>query len=334
MNPTFVGRRAALHALSLPLAAAVGLPAAAAQSAFPQPGKPIRLVIPFAPGGVTDTSGRLVADRLTQRLGVQVVPDNRPGASGSIGTALVVGAEPDGHTLMLALDGSLVINPHVMAKQASFVPTRDLAPVGKVGDSTIILVAHPSLEARTLREVIALSKSRAGGLDYGTSGTASIVHIAGELLAQKTGAKLVHVPYKGGGLAVSDVVAGHIPLAFVSAASVQAYIKAGKLHAIAVPSGKRSPSFPEVATFAENGVADFDVNSWVGLMAPAATPKPVLARLNAELNAVLADPDVKSRLQVMGIAPTPGTAEAFAASIDADYRLFGKVVKTAGIRLD
>lgn len=326
-------RRALLGASTLALLAAVGLPAAA-QTAYPQAGKPIRLIIPFAPGGVTDTSGRLIADRLSQRLGVQVVPDNRPGASGSIGTSMVAGAEPDGYTLLLALDGSLVINPHTIEKLASFKPARDLAPIGKIGDSTIILVAHPSLQAKTLRDVIALSKSKAGGLSYGTSGTASIVHIAGELLSQRTGAVLVHVPYKGGSVAVSDVVGGHIPMAFVSAASVQAYIKAGKLNAIAVPSGKRSGTFPDVQTFAENGVKDFDVNSWVGLLAPPGTPKPVIDKLNTELNAVLADPDVKSRLHVMGIAPTPDTPQAFARTIETDYTLFGKVVKTAGIRLD
>lgn len=332
MNTVFP-RRALFGLTALVLSSLAAL-SVEAQPVFPQPGKPIRLVIPFAPGGVTDTSGRLIADRLSRRLGVQVVADNRPGASGSIGTGIVANAEPDGHTLLLGLDGTLVINPHAMERQASFKPTRDLTPVGKIGDSTIILVAHPSVSAKTLRELIALSKSRSGGLAYGTSGTASIVHIAGELLNQRTGAAFVHVPYKGGGPAVSDVVAGHIPLAFVSAASVQAYIKAGRLNAVAVPSGKRSATFPEVPTFVENGMPDFDVNSWVGLFAPPAMPKPLLDRLNAELNAVLAEPETRERLHIMGIAPTPDTPQAFVRVIEADYALFGNVVKKAGIKLE
>lgn len=333
MKTTSLVRRAVASTLLLALTVGVSS-TSVAQTVFPKPGKPIRLIIPFSPGGVTDTSGRLIGERLAQRLGVQVVPDNRPGASGSIGTSAVVSGEPDGHTLLLALDGSLVINPHTIEKLSSFNPTRDLSAVGKIGDSTIILVANPSVKARTLSEVIALSKSQPGGLSYGTSGAGSIVHIAAELLAERSGAVLVHVPYKGGGLAVSDVLAGHIPLAFVSAASVQAYIKSGKLNAIAVPSGKRSPSFPEVPTFAENGVKDFDVNSWVGLMAPPKTPAAIVAKLNSELNAILSDPEVQTKLNAMGITGTPGTSQAFAKAIDSDFVLFGKVAKTAGIKVD
>ncbi len=325
--------RALTRTFAIVLLAASTLPAAA-QASFPKQGKPIRLVVPFAPGGVTDSSGRLIADRLAQRLNAQVVPDNRPGASGSIGTEIVMGAEPDGHTLLLALDGSLVINPHTMVKLASFKPAEDLAAVGKIGDSTIILVAHPGLKAKTLSDVVALSKSTPGGLSYGTSGAGSIVHIAGELLSQRTGATLVHVPYKGGSMAVADVVGGHIPLAFVSAASVQAYIKSGKLNAIAVPSGKRSASFPDVQTFAENGVKDFNVISWVGVMAPARTPTAVIEKLNKELNAVLAEPEVKAKLDIMGIVPTPSTPQAFTHVIESDYALFGNVVRAAKIRLD
>lgn len=307
---------------------------ASANDAFPQPGKSIRLIIPFAPGGVTDTSGRIIAENLSKRLGAQVVAENRPGASGNIGTNAVMNAAPDGYTLMLALDGSLVINPHVMKSMGSFHPTKNLTPVGNIGNSTIILVAHPSVQANTLKEVIELSRKTPEGLSYGTSGTASIVHIAGELLTQKTGAKLVHVPYKGGAPAVNDVVAGHIPLAFVSAASVQGYINMGQLKAIAVPTAKRSPFYPKVETFQENGVADFNVSSWVGLMAPPRTPQAVVDKLNAELNAVLADEDTVKRLNGMGIEPLPGTAQDFTSMIDANYNLFDGVIKSSGISLD
>lgn len=302
---------------------------ALAQNSYPN--KPIRLIVPFSPGGVTDTSGRIVADFLSRKLGQQVVPDNRPGASGNIGSQAAATAAPDGYTLLLVLDGTFVINPHVYEK-VNFNPVRDFESIGKIGNSTIILVANPALKAKSLADVIALSKTQGDGLSYGTSGAGSITHIAGELLKQRTGAKLTHVPYKGGGPAVADVLGGHIPLAFASAASVQAHLKSGKLKAIAVPSGKRSPQYPEIPTFAENGVSDFDINSWVGLVAPARTPRIILDRLNAELNAALRDPEVKEKLAVAGIDATPGSAETFSEVIRKELALYGPVVQTAGIK--
>jgi len=326
--------RTAVKIVAIAALAAAGLSPALAQNDFPQPGKSIRLIIPFAPGGVTDTSGRVIAEYLSKRLGTPVVAENRPGASGNIGTNAVMQAAPDGYTLLLALDGSLVINPHVMTGMADFHPTRNLTPVGMVGKSTVLLVAHPSLQADTLREVIELSRQTPGGLSYGTSGAGSIVHIMGELLVQKTNARLIHVPYKGGAPAVNDVTAGHIPLAFVSAASVQGYLDQKKLKPIAVPTGQRSPFFPNVQTFAENDVADFDVGSWVGLMAPQDTPRPVVDKLNRELNAVLQDPEVVTRLNGMGIEPVPGSPQDFGQLIESNFDLFEGVVKSSGISLN
>jgi tripartite-type tricarboxylate transporter receptor subunit TctC len=215
-----------------------------------------------------------------------------------------------------------------------FNPVRDFAPVGKIGDSTIMLVAYPGARVKTLAEVIALSRKEPGGLSYGTSGTGSITHIAGELLKQRSGANLTHVPYKGGGPAVADVLAGHIPLAFASAASIQGYLKSGKLVPIGVPSGKRSPQYPDVPTFAESGVPNFDINSWVGLVAPAKTPAPIVQRLNAELNAALNDPTVREKLAASGIGASPGTATAFGEVIRNELALYGPVVKAAGIKQD
>jgi tripartite-type tricarboxylate transporter receptor subunit TctC len=232
---------------------------------------------------------------------------------------------------LLVLDGTFVINPHVYDKMP-FDPVRDFATIGKIGDSTTILVAHPGFKAGNLRELIELSKSQPGGLSYGTSGTGSIVHIAGELLKQRTGANLVHVPYKGGAPAIADALAGHTPLAFASAASVQQHLKAGALKAISVPSGKRSRQYPDIPTFAESGVANFDINSWVGLVAPARAPKAVLDRLNTELNAVLNEPEVRDVLAVSGIVATPGTSDGFASIIRNELALYGGVVKTAGIK--
>lgn len=328
---TFLPRRRLLAAATALALGALAAPGAMAQSAYPT--KPIRLVIPFAPGGVTDVAGRTVADFMSKRLGQQVVPDNRPGASGNIGSQQVATAEPDGYTLLVVLDGTFVINPHVYEK-VGFDPVRDFAPIGKIGDSTIILVANPSVKARTLPEMVALSKAQPGGLPFGTSGNGSITHIAGELLKQRTGANLTHVPYKGGGPAVADALAGHTPLAFASAASVHGHLKSGKLVPLGVPSGKRSPLYPDIPTFAEGGVRGFDLNSWVGIVAPAKTPKPILDRLNRELNAALNDPGVREKLAGSGIAAAPGTADSFGSVIRNELATYGSVVKSAGIKLD
>ena len=299
----------------------------------PYPNKPIRLVVPFTPGGVTDTSGRLIAEQLTKRLGQQVIVDNKPGASGNIGTLQVIAAAPDGYTLVLGFDGTLVINPHVFDK-APFDTLKDLAPVGKIGDAVLILVAHPGVAAKTLPEVIALSKTQAGGLSYGTSGTGGTPHIAGEQLKLRTGANLIHVPYKGGGQAMIDVMGGNIPLVYTAIAGAIQHVKSGKLHAVAVSSAQRANSLPEVATFIENGVTDFDINSWVALLAPAKTPKPILDKLNTELNAVLSDPAVRERLNGMGISATPGSAEKLGQDMQRDLARYGPVVKAANIKVE
>ncbi len=297
------------------------------------PTKPIRLIVPFVPGGVTDTSGRLIAEQLTKRLGQQVVVDNRPGASGNIGTQMVANAEPDGHTLLLGFDGTLVINPHVFPK-VGFDPVKDLAPIGKIGDATIILVSNPQFKPKTLREVLETSKTQPGGWSYGTSGTGGTPHIAGELLKQRTGANLTHIPYKGGGQAMTDVMGGNIPLVYTAIASAISHIKAGQLHPVAVSSAQRSASLPDVPTFIESGVPDFEINSWVGLLGPARLPKPIIDRLNAELQAVLKDPVTRDKLNGMGIAPTPGTPPQFGDQIRADLQRYEGVVKKAGIRLE
>ena len=304
--------------------------AAIAQS---YPSKPIRLVVPFTPGGVTDTSGRLIAEQLSKRLGQQVIVDNKPGASGNIGTQQVAAAEGDGYTLLLGFDGTLVINPHVFPK-TGFDTLKDFAPIGKIGDAVLILVANPSFPAKNLKDLIALSKTQAGGLSYGTSGTGGTPHIAGELLRQRTGANLVHVPYKGGGQALTDVLGGNIPLVYTAIASAIPHVKSGKLLPIAVSSSKRASSMPDVATFIENGVADFEASSWVGLLAPAKTPRAIIARLNTELTAVLNDPEVKERLNGMGITASPGTAESFGAELSRDLAKYGPVVKAAGIKAE
>ena len=304
---------------------------AAAQGGYPD--KPIRLVVPFATGGVTDTSGRLIADGLSRRLGQQVFVENKPGASGNTGTQQAAAAAPDGYTLLLAFDGTMVINPHVFPS-VPFDTLKDFAPVGKIGDATLILVAYPGFAAKTVKEIVELSKKDPKGLSYGTSGVGGSPHLAGELFAQRTGAKLVHVPYKGGGPAITDAIGGNIPLVFTAVAGAVGHVKSGKLAPVAVSSRQRASSLPDVPTFIESGVPDFEVNSWVGILAPAKTPRPVIERLNRELAALLASPEIAEKLAALGIAATPGTPEQFGEQMKTDLAKYGAVVKAANIRLE
>jgi len=306
----------------------IGLTPVAAQSDYPN--KPIRLVVPFAPGGVTDTSARIIAEHMGKRLGKQMIVDNRPGASGNIGTGQVVRADPDGYTLLLGFDGTMVINPHVFAN-IPFDTLKDFAPVGKIGDAILIMVAHPSVAANNLKEVIELSKKTSGGLSYGTSGPGSTPHIMGESLNVRTGSNLVHIAYKGGGPAMIDLQGGNIPLVITAVAGALPHIQAGRIKGIGVSSAQRASSLPDLPTFIEQGQKDFILNSWVGILAPQKTPVPIIAKLNATLNEVLRDGEVIERLQKLGVTPMPGTPAQFGAAIKTDLDQFGKVVKAAKI---
>lgn len=297
------------------------------------PERPIKLIVPFAAGGVTDTSGRIVAEALGKRLGQSIVVENKAGASGNIGTQQVALAPPDGYTLVLGFDGTLVINPHVFANFPIDVQ-KDLAPVGKIGDATLIIVAHPSFPAKTLPALIEHAKKDPKGVSYGTSGVGGTPHIAGELLKQRTGANLVHIPYKGGGAAMTDALGGNIPLVYTAVAGAMQHIKAGRLVPIAVSGAKRAPSLPDVPTFMEAGIADFQADSWVAVLAPAKTPRAVIDRLNKELNAVLTDPEIVQKLAGLGIVATPGPPEQLAQQIRTDLEKYGKVVKSAGIKAE
>jgi tripartite-type tricarboxylate transporter receptor subunit TctC len=298
------------------------------------PTKPIRIIVPFSPGGVADNSARVVAEPLGQRLGQQVVVENRPGASGNIGTQQVAQSAPDGYTLLLGFDGTMVINPHVFAR-IPFNTLKDFSPVTKLGDATLILVAHPqSVPAKNLAEFIALAKSASRNWPYGTSGTGGTPHLAGELLKQRTSLQLDHIPYKGGGQAITDVVGGQIPLVFTAIATAQQYVRSGRLTALAVPSAKRSAALPDVPTFQESGLAGFDVSSWVGIFAPANTPRPIVERLHKELAAVLQSQFVKDRYGVLGIEPVGNAPDDFTAQVRADLAKWEKVVKAANVRLE
>ena len=305
---------------------------ASAALAQDYPSKPVRILVPFAPGGVADNSARVVAEPLGVRLGQQVIVENRPGASGNIGTQHAAQAAPDGYTLLLGFDGTMVINPHVFPK-IPFDTLGDFTPVTKLGDATLILVAHPSAGVRNLGDLVEKAKTKP--FPYGTSGTGGTPHLAGELLKQRTGAQLEHVPYKGGGPAVVDVVGGQIPLVFTAIASAQQHVRSGRLVAVGVPSAKRSGALPDVPTFNESGVVSgFDVNSWVGIFAPAKTPPAVVARLQKELAAVLQSPFVKDRYATLGIEPVGNAPEVFGAQVREDLARWEKVVKAAGVKVE
>lgn len=317
----------ALAASALALAAATP---ALAQPEFPS--KPIRLVVPFTPGGVTDTGARVVAERLGARLGQQVVIENRPGASGNIGTQSVATAAPDGHTLVLGFDGTLVINPHVFAK-VPFDTLKDFVPVSKIGDTALVIVTHPSVPAKTLTELIAYSKSLPGGLSYGSSGTGGTPHIAAEMLKVKTGANFLHVPYKGGGQALADVVGGQLPMLYTAVAGALPFIERGQVRAIAISNAQRLASLPDVPTVAET-VPGFEVVSWIGILAPAKTPKAIVERIQRELHAVVNEPAVKERLAKLGISAVGNTPAEFTQQIQADLKKYAEVVKAAGIKIE
>jgi tripartite-type tricarboxylate transporter receptor subunit TctC len=305
---------------------------APAQGEQNYPSRPIRIVVPFSPGGGGDAVVRFINEKLSERLGVQVLIDNRPGASGYIGAQLVAKAEPDGYTLLMGFDGSMVVAPNLI--KAPFNPAEDFAPVTKLNDATLVLAAHPSVQARSLAQLIELSRSRPGGLQFGSSGAGTTTHLAGELLALRTGLKLTHIPYKGGGQAVTDTVAGQIPLIFTVVPTVAGFIRDGRLNAIVVSGPKRAPTLPDVPTLIEAGVAGFDVTSWYGILAPAKTPKPVIDRLQKEIAAVLALPEVRERYLKGGFEPVGNTPSEFGAQIKADLARWARVVKDANIKVE
>ena len=295
------------------------------------PSKPIHLIIPFAPGGVTDIGGRYIGQQLSQKLGVEVYAENKAGASGNIGDSFVANANPDGYTLLVGFDGTLVINPHIFEK-IPFNTIRDFAPIGKIGDAALILLANPSLNAKTVKEVVAQSLKEPNGLSYATSGIGVTPHIAGELLKQKTNANLVSIPYKSGGQALIGLIGGDVPLAFTNLAGASQYVDSGQLKPIAVSAKNRVPSLPNVPTFIESGFKDISVMSWIGILAPAKTPRPIILEINKALNEILNSEQTKEKLSGLGIIITPTSPEMFAEQIKVDLSLYEKIVKTAGIK--
>lgn len=313
------------------LCAAVGNFAAAADEKYPD--RPIHLIDPYGVGGANDLFGRIVGARLAEALGQPVIIENRAGAGGNIGTEYVARAKPDGYTLLLGSNGNNTINP-ALYPSLPFDAAHAFAGITKLATVPVVLVASPSLPAANLGELIQLAKSRPGALAYGSPGVGSTAHLTAALLASRTGIELLHVPYKGGGAAISGVLTGDVPLAFVVVSTAQTLVQAGRVRAIAVTSIARSSAMPAVPTVAESGVPGFDVSSWYGLLAPAGTPPEIIARLHAETTRILGQADVQQQFLAMGAAPIGNTPEAFDGEIRADLARWAAVVKAAGIRAE
>ena len=309
------------------------VPVMASAQSQPWPSKSIRFIVPFPPGGGTDVLTRAVAPRLAEALGQTVVVDNRTGAGGMIGVDLAAKSPPDGYTLVLATVGQIAINPSLYAKMP-FDPVRDLAPVTLAGNIFNVLIVHPALPAQSVVALIALARSRPGQLNFGSSGTGAADHLAAELFQVMTKTKMVHVPYKGGPLAMVDLISGHLQLMFATVPTAVGLIKGGKVRAMAITNSQRFPAMPELPTIAEAGIPGFAVNNWSGVFVPAGSPPDAIARLNAELVKVLAVPEVKKRLLDNGIDALSNTPEQFAAYIRAETTKWAAVIKDANVKLD
>ncbi len=307
---------------------AVGVSAQSGAQNYPS--KPIRLVVTYAPGGTTDIQARMLAEKLPARLGQQILIDNRGGAGGNIGMEIVARAPADGYTLVITVVGTWAVNPHVY--QLPYDVVKDFAPIIHVATTPGVLVIHPSVPVKTVRELIALARKRPGELSYGTAGLGSFTHISAELFATMTGTRMTHVPYKGSGPAVADLVGGHIQLSFASAIPAMPQIQSGRLRALATTGAKRLAVLPDLPTIAEAGVPGYESSTWTAMAAPARTPQPVIERLNKELNGVLLLPDIQEKSAAMGSMITGGTPEWFADYLKAELVKYGKLVKQAGIK--
>jgi tripartite-type tricarboxylate transporter receptor subunit TctC len=317
-----------MKALLLAFAFLVGT----AHAQEPYPSKPLRLILPFPPGGGTDILGRLLAERLAANLGQPVVTENRGGAGGNVGAEAAARSAPDGYTIVLVAP-SLAISPTLYSK-LNYDPVKDFAPIALVASVPNVMITHPAVPANNLQEFIALAKSKPGGMNFGSGGSGTSNHLAGELLNLTAGIKLVHVPYKGVNLAMNGVLAGEVHLAFIGIPVPAPHIKAGRLRALAVLARERSPILPDVPTAAEAGLGNFDVTTWYGILAPAGTPRPIVLRLNAELVKVMRDAEMKERLATMATDPLTSTPEEFGAYIQAEIAKWGDVIRKAGLRAD
>ena len=292
------------------------------------PARPIRVVVGFTAGGATDISARVLGQKLSETLGQQVVIENRPGGGSMLGAEFVARSAPDGYTLLVA--NVTVAMPSLFAK-LSFDPRKDLVPVSLVGYGSLLLIAHPSVPAKSVKELVALAKRKPGMLNYGSAGTGSFTHLAMALLVSMTGAEMVHIPYKGSSQAVIGIMTGDAQLFFTAPAAVLAQLKEGRLRALGISGARRSATLPNIPTIAEAGLPGYDATSWYGMLAPAGTPRPVISRLGEESAKAVNAADVKERLAAQEIEPARGGVEEFAGVLNAEIPKWVKVIKAAGI---
>ena len=316
------------------ITAALGFAAStnAAQAPEKYPTRPIRFVVGFLPGGPSDTIARVVGAKLGERLGQTVIVDNRAGAGGNVSADIVADAPPDGHTLLLGTGGPLVIAP-IIGQKIGFDPERDFAPVSTLGGSMSILAAHPSLPASSVKELLALARAKPAEINYASSGVGTANHLAAELLSSMANVKLTHVPYKGSGAALPALIGGEVKVGFGPLLPAIPHVKAGRLKALGVSGLKRSPAAPEIPTIAEQGLPGFQVDSWYGVFVPAKTPAAIVARLNKELNFVLALPEVKERLSKDGVDPAGSTPQQLQAIVQNEKNTWAKVIRQSNIKV-
>ncbi|MBC7469776.1 MAG: tripartite tricarboxylate transporter substrate binding protein [Ramlibacter sp.] len=311
----------------------MALVATASNAQDDYPNKSVRIIVPFAAGGSTDVVARILADKLGAEFKQPFVVENRAGAGGNIGADAVAKSAADGYTLLMGTTGVLAINSYLY-KSMSYDATKDFAPVSYTSLITNILVVPQSFPAKTMAELIALAKSKPGSLSFASSGAGSSTHLSGELFKAMAGVDILHVPYRGSAQALTDVVAGQVTMLFDNAPSSIGFVQGGKLRALAVTSSKRLPNLPDVPTVDEAGVKGYESLSWSGIVAPAATPRPVIARLNAAIDRILKTDEVKQRLSGLGVDPVGGPPEAFARHIRVESDKWGKLVKSANITLN
>jgi tripartite-type tricarboxylate transporter receptor subunit TctC len=296
------------------------------------PARPIRLIVPFPPGGGTDITARTIAQKLTERWGQQVVVDNRPGANGTIGVDITAKSAPDGHTLTM-ISSSHAVNASLYAK-LPYDLVKDLAPVTQATSQPYSLVVNPSVPAKSVKELIALAKAKPGILNYGSSGTGGLSHLSGALLASLAGINMVHIPYKGGAPALTDVIAGQIQMLFGTLLLTNPHVKAGKLRVLAVTTAKRTPAAPELPRMMEAGVAGYEVAQWYGVLAPAKVPPAIIGKLSKEIARSLHEPDVKPRLAADGSDAVGSTPEQFGAHVRSEVAKWAKIVQQIGLKAD
>ena len=296
------------------------------------PSKPLRLVVGSTPGGGTDISARLIAPKMSEQLGQQVVVENRPGATTTIGVNYVVRSAPDGYTLLMGVS-SLAINPHIL-RNVPYDALKDLAPVTQVLVAPNIMVAHPSLPIRTVKDLVAFARPRPGQLNFAAGGAGSSQHLAIELFLYMTGTKIVHVPYKGQGMALIDVVAGQVSLMMANVISALPHVRSARLRALGVTGSKRTTVAPDIPTIAEAGVPGYEVLQWYGVLAPAATPREIIGRLHGVIAHAVQDPRIRERIVADAGEPVGNTPDEFSAILRADYKKWGDVIRKAGIRVD